>query len=49
MIALSMVSMRSAPETDARSFKAIARFCGLGLIASFCMVTLGLDLSAGWL
>jgi hypothetical protein len=45
MTALSIVS---APEADAHSLQAIARFCCFGLVASICLVTLGMDLSAGW-
>ena len=49
MAALSIVSMRSGIETDAHSLQAIARFCCFGLVASVCLVTFGMDLSAGWL
>ena len=49
MTALSIVSMRSAAETDAHSLKTIAQLCCLGLVASFCMATFGMDVSAGWL
>jgi hypothetical protein len=48
MTALSIVSMRSASETDAHSLKAVARLCCIGLIASFCLVTFGMDVSGGW-
>lgn len=36
-------------EDDARSFPAIAQFCCCGLIASLCLIALGMDLAAGWL
>jgi hypothetical protein len=51
MATLSMVSMSSVCEaqTDDRSIKTIALFSCIGLVASFCLVTLGLDLSASWL
>jgi len=51
MTAISMVSMGSVAETqaDEHSFKAIVWFCYLGLVASLCLATLGVDLSAGWL
>jgi hypothetical protein len=50
MTVISIVSMGSVETpTDAHSLKAIARFCGLGLVASFCLVTFGMDLSVGWL
>jgi hypothetical protein len=47
----AIVSMGSVTETqaDEHSFKAIVRFCCLGLVASLCLATLGVDLSAGWL
>jgi hypothetical protein len=47
MSALSILSKNV--EADARSFPAIARFCCLGLVVSFCLIALGMDLAAGWL
>jgi len=35
-------------EADDHSSKSIALFCSCGLIASFCFMAIGLDLSAGW-
>jgi hypothetical protein len=51
MTAISIGSMGSVAETraDDHSFKAIVGFCCLGLIASLCLATLGMDLSTGWL
>jgi hypothetical protein len=51
MTAISIVSMGSVAEAqaDEQSFKAIVRFCCLGLVASLCLATLGVDLGAGWL
>lgn len=51
MAVISIVSMGSTIEAraDEHSLKAIVRFCCLGLVASFCLATLGVDLSAGWL
>jgi hypothetical protein len=51
MTAISIVSMRSVSETQAddHSLKTIAQFCCLGLVASLCLATFGIDLSAGWL
>jgi hypothetical protein len=51
MTAISIVSMRSVAETQANdhSPKTIVLFCCLGLVASLCLVTLGMDLGAGWL
>ncbi len=47
MSALSILSKNV--EDDARSFPAIARFCCFGLVVSYCLVALGMDLAAGWL
>jgi hypothetical protein len=47
MSALSILSKNV--EDDAHSFPAIARFCCLGLVASLCLIALGMDLAAGWL
>jgi len=38
----------SAGRADGRSPKTIVLFCCVGLVASFCLMTLGIDLSAGW-
>jgi ABC-type transporter Mla subunit MlaD len=34
-------------QTDAHPFTIVLLFCGVGLLACFGMVVLGLDLSAG--
>jgi hypothetical protein len=47
-VSMTALSIVSAPEADAHSLQAIARFCCFGLVASICLVTLGMDLSAGW-
>jgi hypothetical protein len=51
MTTISVVSMGSVTEAhaDDHSLKTIALFCCVGLLASFCLMTLGVDLSAGWL
>jgi hypothetical protein len=51
MATLSMVSMRSVSETQAddHSLKTIVLFSCLGLVASLCLMTFGVDLSASWL
>jgi hypothetical protein len=36
-------------EDDARFFSTVARFCCCGLVASLCLIALGMDLAAGWL
>ena len=45
----SIVSPGSIPLVlaDAESSKAIGFFCALGLVASLCLMTFGVDLSAG--
>jgi hypothetical protein len=35
-------------EIDARPFHIIAAFCGIGLLASLCLMSFGLDISAGF-
>jgi hypothetical protein len=51
MTTLSMVSMRSVSETqaDGHSLKTIVLVSCLGLVASLCLMTFGVDLSASWL
>jgi hypothetical protein len=51
MTTISIVSMRSFHETraDDHSCKTVALFCCLGLVASLCLMTFGVDLSVGWL
>jgi hypothetical protein len=50
MSAISNVSIRAIPETqtDVHPLKTIALFCLLGLVASICVASFGLDLSAGF-
>jgi hypothetical protein len=35
-------------RTDVRPFQIIALFCGLGLLASICLMSFGLDVSGGF-
>lgn len=46
---ISDVSMHLVPalRADDRSPKTIVLFCCVGLAASFCLMTFGIDLSAG--
>jgi hypothetical protein len=44
MTAISVVSMGSVD----RSRQTIALFCVVGLVASLCLMTFGVDLGAGW-
>jgi hypothetical protein len=48
MTAISIISMGSVFETRAHSFKTIVLFSGVGLIASLCMMTSGVDITAGF-
>jgi hypothetical protein len=51
MTTISIVSMRPAQEMRAHgdSLRTIALFCCFGSVASLCLMTFGIDLSAGWL
>jgi hypothetical protein len=46
--AISFVSTRST-QADHHSLKTIALFCCFGLVASFGLMALGVDLGANWL
>jgi len=50
MTMISMISMGSGSRVQAGdpSPLTIALFCGAGLVVSFCLLSLGVDLSAGW-
>jgi hypothetical protein len=48
MTTISIVSERSA-QADDQSLKTIAMFACFGLVVSFGMMIIGVDLSAGWL
>jgi hypothetical protein len=47
MSVLSIVSMHTATDTDP-VVGAIMRFCSIGWLASFCLMSLGVDLTATW-
>jgi hypothetical protein len=49
MATISIVSLHSVTkaQADDHSPKAIALFCCLGLVASLCLMTFGIDLSVG--
>jgi hypothetical protein len=50
MTVISIVSTLSAPEMRVNDdLRTIAPFCFLGLVASVCLVTFGVDLSAIWI
>lgn len=44
----SVVRADSAATAGEQSAKTIAFFTCMGLMASICVMTLGIDLSAGW-
>jgi hypothetical protein len=48
MTIISIVSERSA-QADDQSFRTIAMFACFGLVVSFGLMIIGVDLSAGWL
>jgi hypothetical protein len=45
----SIAAAESAEGTEDSSFKTIVLFCCVGLLASLCLMTFGVDLSAGWI
>jgi hypothetical protein len=51
MTTISMVSMPSVSEAQVHDFslKTIVLVSCIGLVASVCLMTFGVDLSAGWL
>jgi len=51
MTTLSIVSIRSVSEVpaDDHSVRTMVLFCCVGLVASRCLMTTGMDPSAGWL
>ncbi|WP_298256364.1 hypothetical protein [Bradyrhizobium sp.] len=44
----SVIRVESVKQAGERSAKTIALFTCFGLMASLCVMTLGVDLSAGW-
>jgi hypothetical protein len=50
MTTVSITSIASVSEarSDDHPLKTIVLFCCVGLIASLCLITFGIDLSAGW-
>jgi hypothetical protein len=47
MTTISLVSTHATQDDN--SLKTIALFCGFGLVVSFGLMILGIDLGAGWL
>ncbi len=47
MISIASMHSTAAARADLHSPKAIAVFCCAGLVVSFCLMSLGVDLSAG--
>lgn len=47
---ISAVSMHSVSAAQAgdHSAKTIALFCGLGMVASFCLISFGVDMGTLW-
>jgi hypothetical protein len=48
MISVASMHSVSAAQAGDHSAKTIALFSGLGLVASFCLISFGVDLGAGW-
>jgi hypothetical protein len=50
MAAIARVLSRAFPATniEVETLKTIALFCGVGLVVSLLLMTIGLDLSAGF-
>jgi hypothetical protein len=48
-VAITSITSVSETRTDDHPLKTIVLFCCVGLIASLCLITFGIDLSAGWL
>ena len=48
LVLASAIRIESAKEAGEQSFKTIALFTCIGLMTSLCVMTLGIDLSAGW-
>ncbi len=48
MNSISVTATIPAATTSDRSLTAIALLSCVGLLASVCLMTLGIDLSAGW-
>jgi hypothetical protein len=49
LISVNATHSLPASTTCDQSLKAIALFSCIGLLASICLMTLGIDLSAAWL
>jgi hypothetical protein len=45
----SIASTESVEKTNDHSFEMVVLLCCAGLLASLCLMTLGVDLSAGWI
>jgi hypothetical protein len=46
IVANVLMNEAAKAQSDARPFKIVALFCGVGLLASLCLVSWGLDLGA---
>ena len=44
-----MTAISKPSVAEDRSTRAIALICGLGLVASMCMMSFGVDIGAVWL
>ena len=46
IVAQVLMNEAAKAQTEARPFKIVALFCGVGLLASLCLVSWGFDLGA---
>jgi hypothetical protein len=46
IVANVLMNQAAKAKTEARPFTMVALLCGVGLLASFCLVSWGLDLGA---
>jgi hypothetical protein len=47
IVATVLKSTAKESQADIRPFNIVALFCGVGLVASFCLAALGGDVSGG--
>ena len=45
----TVVSIGSVREAEDHLLKSVVLFSSVGLVASLCLMALGIDLSAGWI
>jgi hypothetical protein len=48
IVANILIREAAKAKADARPLRTVALFCGVGLLASLCVMSLGFDVSAGF-